>query len=72
MVSDSGLPRTVLDAIRLKRWDFEPTDIDIEDFEACGSMPGTADKVSALAERVSRGLPLWHPEDRNDCEEVTD
>ncbi len=61
-------PQTVLDAIRLKRWNFEPHDIAREDYEACGSMPGTPDKISILAERVRRGLPLWHPADRQDCE----
>ena len=25
---------------------------------------GSADKVEVLAERVRKGLPLWHPEDR--------
>ena len=25
---------------------------------------GYADKVEVLAERVRKGLPLWHPEDR--------
>jgi hypothetical protein len=63
-------PRTVLDAIRQKQWNFEPEEIDLEDYEACESMPGTQDKISALAERVRRGLPLWHPGDRADCEDL--
>jgi len=63
------MPRTVLEAIKQGLWDFEPTDIEAENFEACRSMPGTRDKLTILAERVRRGLPLWHPSDRQDCED---
>ena len=70
MPSSSAEPQTVLDAIRLKFWDYEPNEPEAEDFEACGSMPGTADKLTMLAERVRRGLPLWHPSDRQDCEDL--
>jgi hypothetical protein len=63
------VPNTVLEAIKLGLWDFEPREMESEEFEACGAMPGTADKLTALAERVRLGLPLWHPADRNDCEE---
>ena len=62
------MPNTVLEAIKLGLWDFEPKDVESEEFEACGAMPGTPGKLSALAERVRRGLPLWHPSDRTDCE----
>ena len=27
-------------------------------------MPGTAEKLDVLAERLQQGLPLWHPSDR--------
>ena len=30
--------------------------------------PATATKLAVLAERVAGGLPLWHPEDRDDIE----
>jgi hypothetical protein len=33
-------------------------------------MPGTVGKLTALAERVRLGLPLWHPQDQQDCEDV--
>lgn len=70
-MSDTALgPRTVLDAIRQKQWNFEPHEIDREDYEACGSMPGTQDKITILAERVRRGLPLWHPSDRQDLDDL--
>ena len=51
-------------------WDFEPKDRESDDFDACGSMPGTQAKLVALAERVRQGLPLWHPDDRQDCEDL--
>jgi hypothetical protein len=54
----------------MKLWDFEPGSIESEDFEACPSMPGSPAKLSILAERVRRGLPLWHPADRQDCEDL--
>ncbi len=65
-------PQTVLEAIRMKLWDFEPTPSGQDDFEACASMPGTTAKLSILADRVRRGLPLWHPGDRRDLEEAVE
>jgi len=41
-----------------------------EQFHATGAMPGTNAKLSVLAERVRLGLPLWHPSDRQDCEDA--
>lgn len=64
------MPQTVLEAIKLGLWDFEPTDVEAEEFEACSSMPGTPAKLVALADRVRRGLPLWHPDDRQDSEDA--
>jgi hypothetical protein len=61
-----------LEAIKLGLWDFEPEDVEYANFSACGAMPGTPDKLTALAERVRLGLPLWHPADRQDCEDVID
>jgi hypothetical protein len=59
-----------LEAIKMGQWDFEPKDVVSEEFEACPSMPGTKAKLTALAERVRRGLPLWHPDDLQDCEDL--
>ena len=64
------MPNTVLEAIKMGLWDFEPREAQREDFEACGAMPGTPTKLSYLAERVRRGLPLWHPADRQDCDDA--
>ena len=60
---------SVLEAIRLGQWDYEPEPVATDHFEACHAMPGTHAKLRMLAERVERGLPLWHPADRQDCEQ---
>src|SRR5215468_3048791 len=38
------VPNTVLEAIKMGLWDFEPEETQREDFEACGAMPGTPTK----------------------------
>jgi hypothetical protein len=63
------VPISILEAIKMGLWDFEPEDVRTEEFRATGAMPGTDAKLSILAERVRRGLPLWHPSDRQDVEE---
>jgi hypothetical protein len=60
----------VIEAIKLGLSDFEPKQVDSDEYEACNAMPGTAAKLTTLAERVRMGLPLWHPCDRSDCEEI--
>ena len=62
------MPKSVLEAIKLGLWEFEPPEVESEEFDATGAMPGTKDKLQILAERAREGLPLWHPEDRDDIE----
>lgn len=62
------MPKSVLEAIKKGIWDFEPADVEFSKFEAANAMPGTHEKLSVLAERVRRGLPLWHIHDRDDVE----
>jgi hypothetical protein len=62
------VPRSVLDAIRMGIWDFEPPEVAYSKFDACDAMPGTTEKLSLMAERIRRGLPLWHVNDRDDVE----
>lgn len=62
------MPRSVLEAIKMGIWDFEPPDIEFNKFDAADAMPGTAEKLLILAERAQRGLPLWHAKDRDDIE----
>ena len=63
------MANSVLEAIKQGLWDFEPTDIEGQEFRATKAMPGTTDKLSVLAERVRLGLPLWHPSDRQEYDE---
>ncbi|MFT5301494.1 MAG: hypothetical protein ACI87E_004738 [Mariniblastus sp.] len=58
------MPESVLDAIRQGQWDFEPTDMQEEEYQSTAALPGTNEKISALASRAEDGLPLWHPRDR--------
>jgi len=58
------VPHSVLDAIKQGVWDFEPAEDDNSDFASTQAMPGSHEKLEVLSERVSRGLPLWHPRDR--------
>ena len=64
------MPRSLLEAIKQGDWSFEPS-VELPGGLACEglqrattAMPGTAEKLGVLAERLQRGLPLWHPSDR--------
>lgn len=65
------MPRSVLDAIKIGLWDFEPKEVPSGDYDRTDAMPGTKAKLSVLADRVRSGLPLWHPEDRDELDEVS-
>jgi hypothetical protein len=55
---------SVLDAIRNGQWDYEPDDVSELTYEPTPALPGTEEKVTVLADRARRGLPLWHSSDR--------
>jgi hypothetical protein len=63
------VPRSILEAIRLGQWDFEPPERDFGEFDATDAMPGTREKLHAMAERIRLGMPLWHVADRDDVED---
>lgn len=63
------MPQSVLEAIRLGIWDYEPPRSMRSRVTPTGALPGTAEKLDVLAERLRLGLPLWHPEDRLSYEE---
>lgn len=65
---EKTVPKSVLDAIKLGEWDFEPAQTAFDSFESTDAIPGSGEKVTILCDRVRRGLPLWHPEDRRDYE----
>jgi len=58
------VPDSVLEAIKLGLWDFEPENTEENDYGHTKAMPGSDEKLDILAQRVSQGLPLWHPSDR--------
>ena len=66
---DRIVQKSVLEAIKEGVWDFEPTQVEEDHFDATGAMPGTREKLSILAARVQSGLPLWHGGDRTDYED---
>lgn len=60
------MPHSVIEAIKQGDWNYEP-ERELPagfDFAATAALPGTEEKLSVLAARVERGLPLWHPSDR--------
>ena len=59
------MPESVLDAIRQGIWDYEPPQLDGRSYGSTQAIPGSDEKLEILAERLRRGLPLWHPSDRN-------
>ena len=58
------MPESVLDAIKMGIWDYEPENVERESFDSTHALPGTNQKLAILAERLQQGLPLWHDEDR--------
>ncbi|MCA9188101.1 MAG: hypothetical protein R3E01_05265 [Pirellulaceae bacterium] len=64
------MPDSVLEAIRMGIWDFEPEKLAAVEFEATRALPGSDEKLTVLAERLRAGIPLWHPNDRRTYEDV--
>ncbi|MGL4942582.1 MAG: hypothetical protein ACRC46_05255 [Thermoguttaceae bacterium] len=56
--------RNVFDAIMETGHDEDFTPIESEDFRPTDAPAGSPAKLEVLAERIRRGMPLWHPEDR--------
>jgi hypothetical protein len=67
-----AVPDSVLEAIRLGVWDFEPQKIDSRQYDPTRAVPGSEEKLAVLAERVRQGLPLWHPADRSGWDDGQD
>ncbi|MGW8257464.1 MAG: hypothetical protein ACWGMZ_08270 [Thermoguttaceae bacterium] len=62
------MPKSVLEAIKLGLWDFEPPEVDSDQFKPADAMPGTKEKLEVLAERARTGLPLWNKADREELD----
>ena len=58
------MPNSVIEAIQLGIWDFEPEDKEFDEYSSTPALPGSEEKLNVLAERISQGQPLWHPSDR--------
>jgi hypothetical protein len=63
------MPHSVIEAIKLGQWDYEPEGEKPQPEGATRALPGTNEKLAVLARRVEEGLPLWHPSDRLSFEE---
>ena len=64
------MSRSVLEAIKQGDWNFEPSGQQIVNLKATAAMPGSTEKLDVLAERLAQGLPLWHPSDRRNYEDI--
>ena len=62
------MPRSILEAIKIGIWDFEPPEVALHKYDATDAMPGTREKLDALARRLESGLPLWHLDDRSEVD----
>lgn len=69
---DQPSPGSVLEAIKMGLWDFEPEDVPQATYQSTVALPGTKEKLEILAERARRGLPLWHESDRRCFQEHGD
>jgi len=58
--------RNVFDAIKECGHDEDFVPVETEEFKPTDAPAGSPRKLEVLAERVRKGLPLWHPLDRSD------
>jgi hypothetical protein len=58
-----GVPISILEAVKMGQWDYEPPAIDDAKFSCTRALPGSDEKLAILAERLRQGLPLWHSKD---------
>jgi hypothetical protein len=63
--------RNVFEAIMECGHDEDFIPVEGDDFTSTDAPAGSRAKIEILAERVLRGLPLWHPEDRSDYSGLT-
>ncbi len=63
--------RNVFEAILKYGHDEDFVPDDSNGFESTQAPAGSKEKLDVLAERVQRGEPLWHPDDRPDYSGLT-
>ncbi len=66
-----GVPISVLDAVKMGLWDYEPPKVEDGNYTATRALPGSNEKLAILAERLKTGLPLWHPKDSRNYADST-
>ena len=60
------MPKSVLEAIKLGFWDYEPPEVEFSQYDAADAMPGTGEKLRVMAHRlrlgavVAQGRPRGH------------
>ncbi len=64
------MPDSVLDAIKMGLWDYEPKPTKPAGYNSTKAMPGTDEKLTVMAQRIRSGLPLWHPDDRRSYDDA--
>jgi hypothetical protein len=70
IVEEPAVPSSVLDAIKLGLWDFEPEQVAQTEYNSTSALPGSDAKLAVMAERLRSGLPLWHPSDVRNYEDL--
>ncbi len=65
------MPISVLDAVKMGLWDYEPPKVAKELYSSTRALPGSNEKLAVLAERLRLGLPLWHPSDSRNYADLT-
>lgn len=58
--------RNVFEAILECGHDEDFVPMETEEFGATDAAAGSRAKIEVLAERIQKGLPLWHQDDRSD------
>ncbi len=60
------MSNSILEAVKMGRWDFRPHTVDYDELEASDAMPGMREKLDVLAEHLRRERLIWHGDDRLD------
>jgi hypothetical protein len=63
--------RNVFEAILECGHDEDFVPVETEEFSPTDAPAGSRKKLDIMAERVRKGLPLWHAEDRSDYSGLT-
>ncbi len=71
MSDAKNVRRNVFDAILETGHDEDFVPMETDEFCPTDAPAGSPAKLEVLAERVRKGLPLWHPEDRVDYAGLT-